>query len=174
MSRSLTLDTAEAASALNELAQGPALDASNAIGEAFASAGKKISASLETAARTGELSVSRLARSILKDLSSIALDRFVTAPLNAALGTVLNLPVSGARAAGGPVTAGGAYLVGERGPELFVPSQGGQIEAGSLGAAPVHVTINLPAGSSLSEARRSSAQVAIALARAVRRGAGRS
>lgn len=32
-----------------------------------------------------------------------------------------------ARAAGGPVTAGGAYLVGEHGPELFVPQQSGRI-----------------------------------------------
>jgi hypothetical protein len=31
------------------------------------------------------------------------------------------------RAAGGPVSAGSTYLVGERGPELFVPSAGGTI-----------------------------------------------
>lgn len=34
---------------------------------------------------------------------------------------------SGARAAGGPVMAGSAYLVGEHGPELFAPGQHGQI-----------------------------------------------
>jgi phage-related minor tail protein len=170
MSKSPTIDTGAAATALSDLASGPALDASQAIGDAFASAGKRISASLETAARTGELSVSRLARSILKDLSSIAFDRFVTEPLNAAIGSVLNLPVAGARASGGPVTAGGAYLVGERGPELFVPGQGGLIEQG-FGAGPVQVMINMPAGSSLNEARRSSAQIATALARAVQRGA---
>lgn len=33
----------------------------------------------------------------------------------------------GGRAAGGPVSAGTAYLVGERGPELFVPGQSGSI-----------------------------------------------
>ena len=33
----------------------------------------------------------------------------------------------GARALGGPVGAGGTYLVGERGPELFTPNTGGQI-----------------------------------------------
>jgi hypothetical protein len=33
----------------------------------------------------------------------------------------------GRRAAGGPVRAGGAYLVGERGPELMVPSTNGRI-----------------------------------------------
>jgi hypothetical protein len=35
----------------------------------------------------------------------------------------------GARAEGGPVSAGKAYLVGERGPELFMPSQSGMIAA---------------------------------------------
>lgn len=36
-------------------------------------------------------------------------------------------PNSVFRAAGGPVTAGGAYIVGEEGPELFVPSRSGRI-----------------------------------------------
>lgn len=47
-----------------------------------------------------------------------------------ALGTALtNLASKGiqARALGGPVGAGGTYLVGERGPELFTPNTGGQI-----------------------------------------------
>lgn len=35
--------------------------------------------------------------------------------------------ISGARAAGGPVSGGKTYLVGERGPELFTPNTGGQI-----------------------------------------------
>ena len=35
--------------------------------------------------------------------------------------------VDGARAAGGPVSAGGLYLVGEQGPELFRPSGSGAI-----------------------------------------------
>lgn len=35
----------------------------------------------------------------------------------------------GARAAGGPVSRNTPYLVGERGPELFMPNQGGQIRS---------------------------------------------
>jgi hypothetical protein len=38
-----------------------------------------------------------------------------------------NLGFGGARAGGGPVTGGTAYLVGERGPELFVPGGSGSI-----------------------------------------------
>ena len=35
--------------------------------------------------------------------------------------------LAGARAMGGPVIGGSAYLVGERGPEIFVPSRSGNI-----------------------------------------------
>lgn len=35
--------------------------------------------------------------------------------------------IDGARADGGPVRAGGTYLVGERGPELFTPKQSGMV-----------------------------------------------
>ncbi|MCC8952717.1 hypothetical protein H8B02_04310 [Bradyrhizobium sp. Pear77] len=38
-------------------------------------------------------------------------------------------PIAGARALGGPVTFGKPYLVGERGPELFVPGISGRIES---------------------------------------------
>jgi hypothetical protein len=36
-------------------------------------------------------------------------------------------PINGARASGGPVSAGKNYLVGERGPEIFSPSSSGSI-----------------------------------------------
>ena len=40
---------------------------------------------------------------------------------------------------GGPVGAGKPYIVGERGPELFVPNQSGRIEPNSGG--PTHITL---------------------------------
>lgn len=46
-----------------------------------------------------------------------------------------------ARAAGGPVTAGQAYLVGEVGPELFVPSKSGTIVPNGAGVN-VNVVVN--------------------------------
>ncbi|MEO0700059.1 MAG: hypothetical protein AAFY81_10170, partial [Pseudomonadota bacterium] len=39
----------------------------------------------------------------------------------------VNAPIAGARADGGPVSAGKTYLVGERGPELFTPGRSGGI-----------------------------------------------
>ncbi len=49
----------------------------------------------------------------------------------------------GGRAVGGPVTGGNAYLVGERGPELFVPNTNGQIVSnGNIKGAGGGVTLN--------------------------------
>lgn len=43
------------------------------------------------------------------------------------VGGFYDLEAAGYRAAGGPVTGGSAYVIGERGPELFVPSVSGQV-----------------------------------------------
>lgn len=84
------------------------------------------------------------------------------------LGAVLGLP---GRATGGPVSPNRPFLVGERGPELFVPTSAGRIEAG-LGAGPrdvrVSITIAAPPSSSPPQAlQRSSRQVASAVRRAL-------
>lgn len=61
----------------------------------------------------------------------------------------LNWATGGARAAGGPVSSGTSYLVGERGPELFTPNSSGTItpnhELGSGGGSfEYHIgTINI-------------------------------
>ena len=61
---------------------------------------------------------------ILADFDRIAIKEFIAKPIEGLIASIVGsiLPVSGARAAGGPVSAGAAYLVGEQGPELFVPS----------------------------------------------------
>ena len=51
----------------------------------------------------------------------------------------------GARAAGGPVGAGKPYIVGERGPELFVPSGNGMIIPNGRGAGAVVVNYSIDA-----------------------------
>lgn len=62
-----------------------------------------------------------------------------------AFGTILGSVFGGARAAGGPVTAGKAYVVGEKRPELFVPKASGVIvpSLGMGGSKSVNVSINL-------------------------------
>lgn len=48
----------------------------------------------------------------------------------------------GPRANGGPVLAGGAYLVGERGPELFSPRSNGTIIPNGAGGRSINITVN--------------------------------
>jgi hypothetical protein len=70
------------------------------------------------------------------------------------------------RATGGPVSAGRGYMVGERGPELFVPEGAGRIErAGGRGARDVRVSISVqsPQPGDPGVLRQSSRQVARAV-----------
>src|SRR5690606_18265702 len=55
----------------------------------------------------------------------INITAWVSGALHAAAGAARL--IGGRRAAGGPVTAGVPYLVGERGPELFTPDVSGRI-----------------------------------------------
>lgn len=75
------------------------------------------------------------------------------------------------RATGGPVAPGRGYVVGERGPELFVPTSAGRIEPAAGGRTrDVRVSINVmsPAGASAPQSlERSSRQVASAVRRAL-------
>ncbi|HQS70872.1 MAG: tail tape measure protein [Novosphingobium sp.] len=88
--------------------------------------------------------------------------------LSGLVGSIFGLP---GRATGGPVAPGRGYLVGERGPELFVPTSAGRVEP-SLGGKgrDVNVSIRIvsPQGSSQPESlRRSGKQVAQAVRRAL-------
>ncbi|BAQ18302.1 phage tail length tape measure family protein [Methyloceanibacter caenitepidi] len=65
----------------------------------------------------------------------------VASPGGGGLGSLLTGLFGGARAAGGPVSSGRAYLVGERGPELFVPGASGAIVPNGGGSGPVSITI---------------------------------
>ena len=61
--------------------------------------------------------------------------------------TRVPLPIFGERALGGSVTANRSYLVGERGPELFVPgAQGNIVPNSAMGSA--NVTVNVDASGS--------------------------
>lgn len=79
-------------------------------------------------------------------------------------GTITPLSIAGTRADGGPVSSGQTYLVGERGPELFVPNGSGSIipnnriqSSGSSGNSPsitIQVTGNSFYGSDSSFAEK--------------------
>ena len=146
-------------------------------------AGRAIESALGRAVRTGKLGFDDLKRSALTVLGEIAAAA-VTGGIGAVLGggaapkrgglasvaatligAVAGLP---GRATGGPVSPGAAYVVGERGPELFVPTSSGQVRAAAAepaGARDVRVAIsvNVPAGTAPEALARSSRQVARAV-----------
>ena len=82
---------------------------------------------------TGTMSVKdafrSMALSIVQDLVRIQIQRSITGPLADALGSMFpggNRAPTG-KAIGGAVSAGSPYMVGERGPEMFIPNSSGAI-----------------------------------------------
>lgn len=81
------------------------------------------------------------------------------------------LGVDGARADGGPVSAGRTYLVGERGPELFVPRISGAIvsneamNAAARGISPAEIIVRSEPGIIVETVRGEIAQAAPAIVR---------
>jgi hypothetical protein len=65
-------------------------------------------------------------------------------PVTQAVGGAIDNIFGGGRANGGPVNAGTSYVVGERGPELFVPNTSGKIipNGGSGGGSTINLTVN--------------------------------
>lgn len=118
--------------------------------------GNQFTDTLADAIMQGKLDFADLANSIIRDLLRIQIQQSITAPLLAgatsALGGLFGggrTPVGlssaiGARAAGGPVSGGRPYLVGERGPELFIPGASGMIAANdTLGGVTVVQNIHV-------------------------------
>ena len=65
------------------------------------------------------------------------------------LNRVFSLDLAGPRAAGGPVSAGRPYIVGERGPEMFVPRSTGSIYPNNvMGIGGSNIVVNVDAGGS--------------------------
>ena len=106
--------------------------------QVFDSVFGNLSSAIDNFVKTGKLSMKDLARSIIQDLIAIqmkaAVMRFLggvfglpTAPGGSNDGWFKNVYQATPRATGGPVSAGSPYMVGERGPELFMPSGSGTI-----------------------------------------------
>lgn len=149
------------------------------LGEGAEKAGRALETSLARALRTGSLGFDDLKRVALSALSEIAASAISTgvgslfgggglvSAGTKLIGAALGLP---GRATGGPVSGGAAYLVGERGPELFVPTASGRIEAPAAGAARevrVAISIGAPAGTAPQALAQSGRQVARAVRRAL-------
>lgn len=126
----------------------------------------RIEGALSRAIRTGKLGFEELGTLALKVLGDIAVAS-LGGGQGASLTSLLGAP---GRATGGPVSPGRAYVVGERGPELFVPTASGQIAAGNTAQREVKVsiTVNAAAGSAPEVLQRSARQVGRAVRAALR------
>ncbi|MFL9839941.1 tail tape measure protein [Sphingomonas sp. ST-64] len=136
-------------------------------------AGRGIETALLRAVRTGKLGFEDLKRVANQMLSEIAAEAvrgglasiFGGGGLAGLIGGLFGLP---GRATGGPVAPGRPYVVGERGPELFVPTASGRVEAPMPGGGRdvrVAITIHAPGGGEAAAGalRQSSRQVARAV-----------
>lgn len=162
----LASQAADASAALASL-QAPAKAAADAIDTAFAKAGASLAGSLAKAASDGKVSLGELAGAVITAVDALSKTSLGgSGTLADALAGAVGGLFGGARADGGPVASGGAYLVGERGPEVFRPAAGGAVEP--MGGAGGGVTVNVTVGDGGAPALlRSEAQVSAALARAV-------
>lgn len=125
----------------------------------------RIEGALSRAIRTGKLGFEELGTLALKVLSDIA-----SAAIGSEIRGLNSLAGAPGRATGGPVSPGRAYFVGERGPELFVPTASGTIAATGAGQRElkVSITVNATAGTSPELLQRSARQVGRAVRAALR------
>ena len=102
-----------------------------------------MASAIETFVRTGKLSIKDFTRSVIQDMLIMNMKLQAMQLVRGLIGSMFgrfavggvqgpdNIDVGGGwnpgRAMGGPVSAGTTYLVGERGPELFMPSGSGTI-----------------------------------------------
>ena len=101
--------------------------------DSFASFTGNISSAIDTFVKTGKLSFKDLARSIIQDLIAIQMKAQANSILSMLFGvpsnnnTIIPMQPGGGYADGGQPPVGKVSLVGERGPELFVPSGSGTV-----------------------------------------------
>ena len=148
-------------------------------------AGRMLENALVRALRTGKLGFEDLKRVALSAMAEIAgaairggfdslfgkggIGGLITS-LGSLFTSLLGAP---GKAIGGPVSPGRPYLVGERGPELFVPTASGRIDpstgSGQGRAVSLSITINAPAGGEAQALKASGRQVARAVRQALLR-----
>ena len=133
--------TDEAAQAVTDFANGPALVAADETAKLFEAAGERIADALETAARSGELSFNTMAENVARDLARLAVSELITSPLQSVIGSI-----------GGQIT--GTVFGG----------------GGSTQKPPVTVNLNVSGVSDPSAFARSQSQISTSLARAVSAG----
>jgi len=147
------------------------------LGDSVGRAGRSLETALSRAVRTGRFGFEELKKAALAALGEIAAAALrgnaggggqgLAASAAQILAALFGAP---GRATGGPVAPGRAYRVGERGPELFVPTASGRVEPGGGGGGRevrISIIVNAPAGAEPRALQQSSRQVARAVKRAL-------
>jgi len=141
-------DLETSANALETFANSGGVEGAENVARAFELAGDRISGALTRAARTGELSFNSLAESVARDLARLAVDQFITGPLEQLVGGI------------------GGALSG---------ALGGAVGGGGGANAKPSVTVNMNVASSATAGfKNSQGQMASKLAKAVQRGQSRN
>jgi phage-related minor tail protein len=156
---------------VNAFAGGTVASAARDMSRAFDGTARSLETGLVRAARTGKFSIGSMVDSIDADLARMTVQRYIAAPIEKAANSLANSlgSIISGRALGGPVGAGNAYLVGERGPELFVPSGNGEVVPGARGPGRPQIVVNIQTPDARSFLH-SETQIAAMLTRAVSRG----
>lgn len=164
----------------------------NSLLDGFGRAGSVLERGLLSAIRRGSLGFDDLRKIAFRTLDSIAAHALQSGIsslfggsqgngglgglgnlLGQSIGALFGLP---GRATGGPVAPGRGYIVGENGPEVFVPTSSGRIAANGSGQSAgrdvrVAISLHAPRGTAAPTAmQRSSRQVASAVRRALSQG----
>jgi hypothetical protein len=118
-------------------------------------AGNLIAQGFEDAILSGQ-KLGEVVRALGRDLIRLVFNQMVTQRLASGIATFLGAPPIPGRAMGGPVSSGSPYVVGEQGPELFVPHASGTIvpnnKMGGGGASSGGVTVNYNIAAGVSRA----------------------
>tara|TARA_Y100000004_G_scaffold56940_1_gene63351 strand:+ start:552 stop:2993 length:2442 start_codon:yes stop_codon:yes gene_type:complete len=153
-----------------KLAQNKALEEQVRIQEkldqVYSSIGQSISTGIVdslTAAVEGTKSLAEVAANTLRNVANILLQFGVNTALGgigaaAGPGSFLGKLFGGFKASGGPVSAGKSYVVGERGPELFVPGTSGGIVSNDRIGGATNVVVNVDAKGSSSQGNEGQAK----------------
>ena len=125
------------------------MDVSESIGQSF----EKAFMSAVDGSMKAKDAFRTMAADIIKELYRVFVVKqitgFITDAASLFLGPKVGAVSMGPKAIGGPVQAGGSYLVGERGPELFRPARSGSITPNDQlggGTIVVNQTINVSTG----------------------------
>lgn len=95
--------------------------------EGLGNVGDKVASSLRSAFEGVFDDPKRALENLGKELVKMALYMQLIKSFPSVFGSGGFIPLAGARAGGGPVSAGRAYLVGESGPEIMVPAASGAV-----------------------------------------------